>query len=1690
MNKTKRLLSLFTSVAMAASTFSAIVIPASAENSTVTYELSQSASGQNDTQNLVLNLTDSETKAPVTFNSNTGTWKGVAVLEFDIPATNPELIVGSTLNVSLHNMGNRGGNRTYQICKSNGVTLGEETTCADVLAANGDVLYTGAALADGGYRNEEITEKDITDYIKSVVSADEATTVQLAFTNAAQMFEIYTALDDTVTAITAAAPTLTLEVADASTVFHKVTVKVTSEDEELSSEDFNVADGEAFTPTFEESFSKDGYKYTYVSGGDTLDSVTDDTTITLVYSKRELVKTTVTLNGGEILGDIASSEITEDSTVTINYPKYILKEGVLYNVPAEAFVAKTYYGVAVTGTDSAQVVNVPYKEVADASAIYYAELEDIAEDSSVSNAAIRCSNGAAYKVPAEGISIGTLSAGTYTVEAAVWGAADDTYTIKAGETEALSFKTTGSLVTETSEPFTLSEPAEVTITGTAEKNSGLDYILIMGDGSFTEADEPTETETDAPSEDVSTDAPSEDVSTDAPSEDVSTDTPSEDVSTDTPSEDVSTDTPSEDVSTDAPSEDVSTDAPSAAEIAWTFGEDTSSTIDAGTLDLGNGLSYISDGKSAYAIGKTIDGIEFPNRIKLGGKSTFDESSLSRVFTFTPSAAGTITVYFITGSNKNDGRHCVAMQNGETIINELAVETENEDGSFTGVATTATARVAADIPVYIGGDNNIGIYGITFTPDAPSTETDAPSTETDAPSTETDIPSTETDIPSVETTAPTPEVVETKDMVCSFTVDDEEVTINVTVGYDKDGNIVDVTTDSEEYTVKPAVDNYIGVYAGETLIATVEPTEKPVATDEPTNAPAADGVYINESFESYDVAEIIRSTGNDVSAAPDPVTLGSIIYMAGHRGNGSLSNIASVKQNGINKYFNVSADSYATNSRGISFQFAAEAGIPAVSDIPDGKVLVLDMDIESDQSFTLTGFGTIPAVTGTAAAVLSVADDAASAKAVLVPTESADSAVVVKAVYENGRLVSAVTEAISNVVAGTPIEVEAAAGTKVMLWNSLEGMKPIAPTAVSAAVTPATTAPTEDVPTAAPTEDVPTAAPTEDVPTTAPTEDVPTTAPTEDVPTTAPTEDVPTAAPTDAPTKDPDATEAPVPASGLPHLKAVIDPDNNKQYVIITAADGTLVSSTVADLTATGFTGAEFFTGAGNFDIDNIKVSVKDADAGILTVKVTDGDAALAGATVTVGTLSGVTNTNGEAVFALPNGDYTVTASKSGYEHTKGLQDDAITTVTVNSDSQTAELTLSVMSYDKLPETVTIKDGQGFVAASKTAEPNTTAAFTVEVLDQYGIMVEPEEYTLTWAIYPAGTTTADPNVTIDKNGVVSVAQAFNAANNVAEYDVTATAVMNNEGLRGQTVTKTLVVGNNDITYYEPINWVQPGGTTNRNGSTTFAESIALSGMISVTLNIAFPTGTEDETTLAIMSGNTKFAGLQLTADNTVTAWTGWTGSSNMNQHTDTVIDAGAYSNGKAIITDYDKSAVDVTFVIDAENKQITVSSGTETVSLSYTGDITSLTGFSFGQYRSYGAVTVNSITVREPDNNYLSISGANGVAKVSGTTVTRTYALGQSVIIPDETFTWSVSGDNTAVTIADGVLSIADTAVAGTYTITATSTTNTEKTASFDVEVGDFQTITAANAEVSGPQAYNLGTDTTGTYSVTKAIDSY
>ena len=228
----------------------------------------------------------------------------------------------------------------------------------------------------------------------------------------------------------------------------------------------------------------DGNRYYRISETDlqfTVEKVDEEEVNTFEVPVRAAEVKNYTVKGiaaGDVdLGEFASGTITEGLTTKVNYPKYIVKDDVLYTV-GQGDKDIGYYAVNVTGTQADQTIDITY--AADSrTPVFFSEGEDIGEDSRIGNSNIRCSNGAVYNFPAGPTTIVTLPAGTYNIESAVWGTKGNTYTFNLGDDE-LTIDSTGSL-NPSSKDFTLTDSTTITVTATGSAGAGVDYILITGE---------------------------------------------------------------------------------------------------------------------------------------------------------------------------------------------------------------------------------------------------------------------------------------------------------------------------------------------------------------------------------------------------------------------------------------------------------------------------------------------------------------------------------------------------------------------------------------------------------------------------------------------------------------------------------------------------------------------------------------------------------------------------------------------------------------------------------------------------------------------------------------------------------------------------------------------------------------------------------------------------------------------------------------------------------------------------------------------------------------------------------------------------------------------------------------------------------------------------------------------------------
>ncbi len=117
--------------------------------------------------------------------------------------------------------------------------------------------------------------------------------------------------------------------------------------------------------------------------------------------------------------------------------------------------------------------------------------------------------------------------------------------------------------------------------------------------------------------------------------------------------------------------------------------------------------------------KTIEGVSYVSRLKLGGGASFDENGIpvSGAVEILPAADGIVNVAFTHASSKGDTRYMAVMQNGEEI-SVLGVEP--------GEAGYLTCDVSGGNSVYIySKGSGLNIFGIYYTPTGEPVEIPTP-----------------------------------------------------------------------------------------------------------------------------------------------------------------------------------------------------------------------------------------------------------------------------------------------------------------------------------------------------------------------------------------------------------------------------------------------------------------------------------------------------------------------------------------------------------------------------------------------------------------------------------------------------------------------------------------------------------------------------------------------------------------------------------------------------------------------------------------------------------------------------------------------------------------------------------------------------------------------------------------------------
>lgn len=219
-------------------------------------------------------------------------------------------------------------------------------------------------------------------------------------------------------------------------------------------------------------------KYIYVSDDAASKTVAKDGSSVVTVTYREAEKYNYTVNNN-INDNSVIGTAFEGDNATVEFPRYTLKDGVLY----EANAISQQYKLTFAVNENNTVKTINYKETSIDNVAYYSEAEDISTLTST-NAGyipIRCSSGKAAYAATDAV-ITKLPAGTYKLTTAVFGNAGTNFKFYAGEKNIFTISTEGRLKEETStSSFTLTEPTDIILkqAGNAGRSPKvLDYIII------------------------------------------------------------------------------------------------------------------------------------------------------------------------------------------------------------------------------------------------------------------------------------------------------------------------------------------------------------------------------------------------------------------------------------------------------------------------------------------------------------------------------------------------------------------------------------------------------------------------------------------------------------------------------------------------------------------------------------------------------------------------------------------------------------------------------------------------------------------------------------------------------------------------------------------------------------------------------------------------------------------------------------------------------------------------------------------------------------------------------------------------------------------------------------------------------------------------------------------------------------
>ena len=241
-----------------------------------------------------------------------------------------------------------------------------------------------------------------------------------------------------------------------------------------------VASGKSYTPSYENTFDDDLYRYTYKNGANEIKSVEKEEEIIIIFSREDLKDWNVDVKSiGDINKTLQSLTVKDAKSITVTFPRYLADKINLYQIKKNRY--DQGYQQTKSNIVKNEEISETYNKISE-DVVFYSEAEDISTLSSTysGNIPVRCSSGKAAYAATDAI-ITKLPAGTYTLTTAVFGGKGADFKFYAGEKNIFTISTVGWLSEETSSSFTLTEPTDIILKQAGNEGSSpkvLDYIII------------------------------------------------------------------------------------------------------------------------------------------------------------------------------------------------------------------------------------------------------------------------------------------------------------------------------------------------------------------------------------------------------------------------------------------------------------------------------------------------------------------------------------------------------------------------------------------------------------------------------------------------------------------------------------------------------------------------------------------------------------------------------------------------------------------------------------------------------------------------------------------------------------------------------------------------------------------------------------------------------------------------------------------------------------------------------------------------------------------------------------------------------------------------------------------------------------------------------------------------------------